>query len=168
MLGLQTELIDMDPSPGHTPRASQRPPTGKGKSGTVSTANQEAASDAALTDKITNPDSANNAATSGAQVAPAAEERDSATSTVTARQSGVQHGMQVPAVKPQAGGSLKGALSSELGMGKRKASGRFASRQTSDELPDVTGRQSDHTTHDATGVRRISTAGRRIFGANSA
>lgn len=104
------------------------------------------------------------AASSGAQVAPAGEETDSASSTMTTRASGQLHGMQLPPVKAQKGSNLNGAASGELGMGKQKMSGRFSTRQTSDELPDVTGRQSDHTTKDATSVRRISTTGRRIFG----
>lgn len=125
--------------------------------------------DAAITEHtVTSGKQANSvaaASSSGAQIAPAGEESDSATSTLTTRHSGQQHGVQLPPVKAQKGSNLKGVASGELGMGRRKMSGRFNTRQTSDELPDgVTERQSDHTAKDATGVRRISTAGRRIFG----
>ncbi|DBA92139.1 hypothetical protein WJX77_008470 [Trebouxia sp. C0004] len=87
---------------------------------------------------------------------------------LTTCSSGSQSGTQLPIVKPQQGSSVKGAFSGELGsMGRGKRSGRAAARQTSEELPDVTGRQSDHTIYDATGIRRVSTAGRRIFGSSA-
>ena len=88
-------------------------------------------------------------------------------SSLTTRSSGSQHGMQLSNVKPQKGSNLKGAASGELGIGKRKGSMRAEARKTSEELPDVTGRQSDHTIFDATGIRRVSTAGRRVFGSSA-
>lgn len=89
-------------------------------------------------------------------------------SALTTRSSGSQSGTQLPSVKAQQGSNMKGPSSGELGaMGRRKRSGRAAARQTSEELPDVTGRQSDHTIHDATGIRTVSTAGRRIFGSSA-
>ena len=74
--------------------------------------------------------------------------------------------MQLPSVKAQKESTHKGAGSGEMGMGKRKGSLRAEARKTSEELPDVTGRQSDHTIYDATGIRRVSTAGRRVFGSS--
>lgn len=112
----------------------------------------------------------------GAESAASAEDAESRLSepggdtvgALTARSSGSQTGTQLPSVKAQQGSNMKGAVSGDLGlMGRRKRSGRAAARQTSEELPDVTGRQSDHTIHDATGVRRVSTAGRRIFGSSA-
>ena len=171
---LQAELVEMDHSLSNSPKSAPQVSPRNSKSGTIEQLTNSS-SDAAITDasskavKQPGPSTAAGSsstavATSGAQVAPAGEESDSATSTLTTRASGQQHGMQLPSVKAQKGNNLKGAASGELGMGKRKMSGRFSTRQTSDELPDVTGRQSDHTTYDVTGVRRISTAGRRIFG----
>ena len=112
----------------------------------------------------------------GAESAASAEDAESrlsepggdTVSALTTRSSGSQTGTQLPSVKAQQGSNTKGASSTELGpMGRRKRSGRAAARQTSEELPDVTGRQSDHTIHDASGIRRVSTAGRRIFGSSA-
>ena len=174
LLHVQAELVEMDHSLSNSPKSAPQVSPRNSKS-SISNQATSSSSDAAITDassKAGKQPSSSTAvvssfaagATSGAQVAPAGEESDSATSTLTTRASGQQHGMQLPPVKAQKGNNLKGAASGELGMGKRKMSGRFSTRQTSDELPDVTGRQSDHTTYDVTGVRRISTAGRRIFG----
>lgn len=90
-------------------------------------------------------------------------------SSLTTRNSGLQHGIQVPGLK-----APKGPRSSSVanGGGGRGSKGswqgrmRAEGRQTSEELPDVTGRQSDHTNFDATGVRQINTAGRRVFGSS--
>lgn len=87
-------------------------------------------------------------------------------SSLTTRSSGSQHGMQVPSMK-----APKGPVSSRVAgvggdMGSRKGSMRAQGRKTSEELPDVTGRQSDHTIFDVTGVRRINTARKRVFGSS--
>lgn len=87
-------------------------------------------------------------------------------SSLTTRSSGSQHGMQMPSVKAQKDSNQTGAASKEVGIGKRKGSLRAEARKTSEELPDVTGRQSDHTIYDASGIRRVSTAGRRVFGSS--
>ena len=170
VLHLQAELVEMDHSLSNSPKSAPQVSPRNSKSGTIEQLTNSS-SDAAITDAsskaVKQPGTSTAVATSEAQVAPAGEESDSATSTLTTRASGQQHGMQLPSVKAQKGNNLKGAASGELGMGKRKMSGRFSTRQTSDELPDVTGRQSDHTTYDVTGVRRISTAGRRIFGGSN-
>lgn len=99
---------------------------------------------------------------SGAR-ATASEHADDATS-LTTRSSGSQHGMQLPSVKAQTGSSRAkngGIGEAGAGMGSRKGSMRSEGRQTSEELPDVTGRQLNHT-----GVRRVSTTGRRVFGSS--
>ena len=88
---------------------------------------------------------------------------DAAVVELTTRSSGTQHGMQLPPVKAQKANNGKDKANGASGLGRRRGSGRTAARQTSDELPDVTGRQSDHTAYDASGVRRVSTAGRRMF-----
>lgn len=114
----------------------------------------------------------------GAESAASAEDAESrlsepgedTVSALTTRSSGSQSGTQLLSVKAQQGSNMTRAFSGDLGpMGRRKRSGRgaAAARQTSEELPDVTGRQSDHTIHDATGVRRVSTTGRRIFGSSA-
>ncbi|KAL3156916.1 hypothetical protein ABBQ38_001178 [Trebouxia sp. C0009 RCD-2024] len=84
-------------------------------------------------------------------------------SSLTTRSSGSQHGMHLPSVKAQTGPSSRGGACGEggAGMGSRKGSMRSEGRQTSEELPDVTGRQFDLTT-----VRRVSTTGRRVFGSS--
>lgn len=82
-------------------------------------------------------------------------------SSLTTRSSGCQHGLQVPGVKTPNGPSSSRVAGGGGGMGSRKGSMRAEGRKTSEELPDVTGRQSDHT-----GVRRINTAGRRVFGSS--
>lgn len=94
--------------------------------------------------------------------ASSSDHADDASSSVPS--SGSQHGMQVPSLKAQKGSISKGG--GDGGMGSRKGSMRAEGRQTSEELPDVTGRQPDHTIYDATGVRRINTAGRRVFGSS--
>lgn len=159
-------MVEMENSSSDSPTsAPEVSPRSKSSSGEPPDASN---TDAAITETTSQSHRQSNSGTNGgssdAQVAPAGEGNDSASSTMTTRASGQLHGMQLPSVKAQKGSNLKAAASGELGMGKRKMSGRFSTRQTSDELPDVTGRQSDHTTKDATGVRRISTAGRRIFG----
>ena len=87
-------------------------------------------------------------------------------SSLTTRSSGSQHGMQVPSVKAPKGPSSSRVAGGGGGMGSRKGSMRAEGRKTSEELPDVTGRQSDHTIFDVTGVRRINTAGKRVFGSS--
>lgn len=87
-------------------------------------------------------------------------------SSLTTRNSGLQHGVQVPGVKAPKGPRSSSVANGGGGMGSRKGRMRAEGRQTSEELPDVTGRQSDHTIFDATGVRQINTAGRRVFGSS--
>jgi len=152
------------PTGSHAP--SQAPgPTPKGSSGNSTSHTPQGSSPRASDNQL--PGDASSAA-DDAQASGSSEPADDAVSALTTRSSGSQYGMQLPSVKAQKGSNMKGAASGDLGpMGRRKGSGRAAARQTSEELPDVTGRQSDHTIFDATGIRRVSTAGRRIFGSSA-
>lgn len=139
-------------STAHTPRGSS--PHGSDTQASIQQPGAESAASAAAADE--------------AQSHSSNQPADCTVSALTRRSSGSQSGTQSPTARAQKGSNMKGAVSGELSaMGRRKGSGRAAARQTSEELPDVTGRQSDHTIFDATGIRRVSTAGRRIFGSSS-
>lgn len=139
-------------STAHTPQGSS--PHGSDTQASIQQPGAESAASAAAADE--------------AQSHSSSQPADGTVSTLSRRSSGSQSGTQSPTVRAQKGSNVKGAFSGELSaMGRRKGSGRAAARQTSEELPDVTGRQSDHTIFDATGIRRVSTAGRRVFGSSS-
>ncbi len=181
---MQAELIELNSSEASSPGDSHhQSPTGAGTHAPSQAPGPPAAhcnpGSTSHTPQGSSPPDSDTQASSqqpGAESAASAEDAESrlsepggdTVSALTTRSSGSQSGTQLPSVKAQQGSSMKGAFSGDLGpMGRRKRSGRAAARQTSEELPDVTGRQSDHTIHDATGIRRVSTAGRRIFGSST-
>ena len=165
---MQVELIEQDISRADSPKPSHS----HSHSGSQTAASQAAEHSMPQTPRGSSPRASesqmSNYFPSGASDAGTSEHADDAAVTeLTTRSSGTQHGMQLPPVKAQKGSNTKGNTngkgSGESGLGRRRGSGRGAGRQTSEELPDVTGRQSDHTAYDASGIRRVSTAGRRMF-----
>lgn len=176
---LQAELIELNSSeassPGdshhqsptsiHAPSQAPGPPSAHSNPNSTSHTPQGSSPPESDTQASSQQPGAESAASAADAESRLSEPGGDTVSALTTRSSGSQSGTQLPSVKAQQGSSMKGAISGDLGpMGRRK---RSAARQTSEELPDVTGRQSDHTIHDATGIRRVSTAGRRIFGSSA-